>query len=113
MNQQEQKQLAWERSALSVFRGILKHTAMDALLRFLDSEENTRQKLASYGEFVNALSGDKCSLSDFLCRAVYEDENAYVVGTAKKSWLERVMKKKVENLGDLMNLASLVRASTP
>lgn len=95
MTQLEREQLACELSALSVFRGILKQEAMDALLCFL-GEENERARMAAYGAFVSALAGDGCSLSDFLCRAVYEDENPYVVGTAKGKALPGVLVRNAQ-----------------
>jgi len=96
MTQQEMKQLACELSALSVFRGILKQDAMAALLQVLDLGENTREKMEAYGAFVSTLAEDNCSLSDFLCRAVYEDENPYVIGTAKGRPLPQVMMRNAQ-----------------
>lgn len=93
MTQQEKTKLACELSALSVFRGIGKLEAMDALIRFLDCQGSTREKMAAYGGFVAALAEDGYSFSDFLCRAVYEDENPYVIAAAKKSPMPQVLER--------------------
>ena len=109
MNQSERKLLACELSALSVFRGILKQNAMSSLLDFLGAED-AQSRMAAYGAFVNALAEDNCSLSDFLCRAVYEDENPYVIGSAKGSVLPEVLsrnaKRELKLLSRLTHLDS-------
>ena len=74
MNQSERNQLACELSALSVFRGIRKQEAMTELVRFLGAQ-CLQARMEAYGAFVSALAEDDYNLSDFLCRAVYEDEN--------------------------------------
>lgn len=84
MTEQELKNLACRLSALSVFRGILKNQTMTALLEFLCSEAGTQKRMELFGEFVYSLSSDNYSLSDFLCRTVYADENKYIIGTAQK-----------------------------
>ena len=91
MTQQERKHLACELSALSVFRGILDQKPMAALLAFLSSDGSIREEMALYGEFVYSLAADNYCFSDFLCRAVYEDENTYIVGAAKHMELPPVL----------------------
>jgi len=83
MTQKEQSLLACELSALSVFRGILKLEPMDAFLAFLAEEGSLRARLQRYGAFVHSLAPYASSFSRFLSQAVYEDENAYIVGTAQ------------------------------
>lgn len=107
MTQQEQNALSCELSALSVFRGILKHGPMAALVRFLNCVGSDREKAEAYGEFVYALAEDDYSFSDFLCRVVYEDENPYVVGTAHKRQLPKVMERNAA--GELSLLSRLTR----
>ena len=85
MTEQERKLLACELSSLSVFRGILKTQPMALLLAFLSSEGSTRERVGLFGEFVYSLSEDNYSFSDFLCRAVYTDENRYIIGAAQKA----------------------------
>ena len=91
MTQQEQYHLACELSALSVFRGIRNHQPMAALLAFLSSTGSIREKMELYGQFVWSLAEDGFCLADFLCRAVYEDENPYIIGVAGKQPLPPVL----------------------
>ena len=55
---------------------------MAALLDFLCCED-AQKRMAHFGRFVYSLAGDGYDFSAFLCRTVYADENAYIVGTAK------------------------------
>lgn len=87
MTEQQLKSLACEISSLSVFRGILKTETMTALLRFLSCEESVRERMGLFGEFVYSLADSNYNFSEFLCRAVYEDENRYITGTAQKAEL--------------------------
>ena len=111
MNQSERNQLACELSALSVFRGILEREAMESLIRFL-SAECTRERMAAYGAFVSALAEDGFSLSDFLCRAVYEDENPYVVGMAKGKNLPGVLVRNAQRELKLLSRLTYLDADT-
>lgn len=87
----EKKNLACELASISVFRGILSKKPIIALLDFLTADGNTQEKMRLFGEFVYSLADDDYSFSRFLCRAVYEDENNYIIGTARGSKLPRVM----------------------
>lgn len=83
MTEQERNTLACGLSSLCVFRGILKHRTMKTLLGFLGCDGTVPERMSLYGEFVHSLAEDRYSFSAFLCRAVYEDENPYIVGTAQ------------------------------
>ncbi len=108
MTEQELKTLAAELSALSVFRGILRHKPMAALIEFLDNRGSTREKMSLYGEFVSSLAEDGYSLSDFLRRAVYEDENSYVVSRAHNEEVPAALSANAEaELELLSRLGSL------
>lgn len=96
MTEQDLKSLACEISSLSVFRGILKHKTMAALLGFLSSEGCPQKRMELFGEFVYSLAEDNYSLSDFLCRAVYEDENKYIIGAAQRTVLPDVLVKNAK-----------------
>lgn len=85
MTEQEEKRLACELSALSVFRGILKYDTMSAFIGLLSTDGGKQEKLRLFGEFVYSLSEDNYCFSDFLCRAVYSDENRYIISAAQKS----------------------------
>lgn len=85
MTEQEEKRLACELSALSVFRGILKYDTMSAFIGLLSSGGDTKEKLRLFGEFVYSLSDDNYCFSEFLCRAVFSDENRYIISAAQKT----------------------------
>lgn len=91
MTEQNRKDLACALASLSVFRGILKLTPVSALLDFLKCEGSTGEKMQLFGEFVYTLADDNYSFSDFLCRAVYADENRYIMDTAQKKPVPSVL----------------------
>ncbi len=83
MNELDSRELACELSALCVFRGILKSRPMSAFIAFLNTKERKQKRLELFGEFVYSLSEDNYCFSDFLCRAVYSDENKYIISAAQ------------------------------
>lgn len=85
MTEQEEKRLACELSALSVFRGILKYDTMNAFIGLLSTDGGKQEKLRMFGDFVYSLSEDNYCFSDFLCRAVFSDENRYIISAAQKT----------------------------
>ena len=85
MTEQEEIRLACELSALSVFRGILKYDTMSAVIGPLSTDGGKQEKLRLFGEFVYSLSEDNYCFSDFLRRAVFSDENRYIISAAQKT----------------------------
>ena len=85
MTEQKAKRLACELSALSVFRGILKYDTMNAFIGLLSTDGGKQEKLRLFGKFVYSLSEDNYCFSDFLCRAVFSDENRYIISAAQKT----------------------------
>ncbi len=110
MNQLERKELACGLSSLCVFRGLLKQKAMAELILYLGCENGPQEQMTAYGAFVNALAEDDYSLSNFLCRAVYEDENPYVIAMAKGKPVPQVLlrnaRKELQLLTRLTSLDS-------
>jgi len=88
-----------------VFRGILNKKPIIALLDFLSSEGDKQIKMRLFGEFVYSLAEDNYSFSRFLCRAIYEDENNYIIGTARGSKLPTVL---LENAAAELELFSRI-----
>ena len=84
MTKQELKQLACELSAISVFRAVLQEKEMQALLSFLKCDGPSWEQMDRFGAFVYSLAEAGYCFSDFLAKAVYEDENTYIVNLAKK-----------------------------
>ncbi len=83
MTKQERNKLACEISAVSVFRGVLQKKEMRAFLNFLKCEGRAWEQMDLFGAFVYSLAESGYCFSDFLSKAVYEDENAYIVNLAK------------------------------
>jgi len=111
MTEQEKKNLACELSALSVFRGILSAEPMIALTDFLASDGTPQEKMRLYGSFVHSLAHDGYSFSRFLSRAVYEDENSYIIGTARSENLPAVLIRNAEAELQLFTRLTLLTAS--
>lgn len=93
MKKQNLTELANGLSALSVFRKVLKYKPMTALLEILTNDDTDAKpsvssnlpyakKLAAYGEFVFSLAEYDYSLSNFLQKAVLQDENKYIIDVA-------------------------------
>ncbi len=95
MTEQEARGLACSLSAVCVFRRVILTDAMTALIALLSEGDETK-KTSLFGEFVYSLRDDGYSLSDFLCRAIYTDENAYIVGTAQKKTLSPALVQNAE-----------------
>ncbi len=109
MTKQELKKLAGELSAVSVFRGILHKKEMQALLRFLKCEGESFEQMDLFGAFVYSLAESGYCFSDFLSKAVYEDENAYIVNLAKG---KNVANAVVQNAKAELELFSRLTALT-
>ena len=110
MNDLERRQLGCALSALTVFRGVLRHAPMQALLAYLNGNGPAYQRMSDYGAFVASLAEDDTNFSVFLRRAVYTDENPYVIGTAKKKPLSASLKKNA--LAELALFSRLTRLTT-
>lgn len=108
MTEQKAKRLACELSALSVFRGILKYDTMSAFNGLLSTDGDRQEKLRLFGGFVYSLAEDNYCFSDFLCRAVFSDENRYIISAAQKTEipqsLENNAKRELEIFSKLTEL---------
>ncbi len=108
MTEQKAKRLACELSALSVFRGISKYDTMSAFIGLLSTDGDRQEKLRLFGGFVYSLAEDNYCFSDFLCRAVFSDENRYIISAAQKTEipqsLENNAKRELEIFSKLTEL---------
>ncbi len=84
MTEQELKDLSCKLSAISVFRNLLKKQPLISFKNFLDASGELSEKINLFSEFVYSLSPYNNDFSAFLKSALLEDENAYIVSTAKK-----------------------------
>lgn len=108
MKKEEQKNLAKKLLTLSVFRNLINKVPLKNLINYLKSESDTIEKASLYGEFVYSLGGYGNSFSEFLSRAVFEDENYYIVGVAKKKKIDSsIMENALEELKLLSSLTEL------
>lgn len=73
-------------SGLAVFRGVLKLKTMGRLMDMLKE-----QTPASVGEFVNSLYRHGSNLSNYIIKAVTEDENTYLLRKARRENVPAVM----------------------
>ena len=83
MKREEQKNLAKKLLTLSVFRNLIEAKPLKNLINYLKSDGDGVEKATLYGEFVYSLGSYGNSFSDFLTRAVFEDENYYIVGKCR------------------------------
>lgn len=91
MTEQQIHELSCRLGSLTVFRSILQTPTMRAFSAFLDTTKSKRERIELFGEFIYSLSEDNYSFSDFLCRAVYTDENKYIVSAAQKAEVPHVI----------------------
>lgn len=84
MTEQELKDLSCKLSAISVFRNLLKKQPLISFKNFLDASGELSEKINLFSEFVFSLSPYNNDFSAFLKSALLEDENSYIVSTAKK-----------------------------
>ncbi len=96
--------------ALSVFRNVLQTPPIQALLSYLTCKGERSEALAEYGRFVYSLAEDGNSFSEFLRRALREDENRYVVAAARN---EDLPPSLVANAEEELALFSRLTTLTP
>lgn len=93
-------------SALGVFRGLLERKEIKSLLKFLSCDADEREKIALYGDFVYSLSESGNCFSDFLKKAVCQDENIYIVALAKGEDISASVKANAEKELELFSVLS-------
>ena len=103
-------ELACELSSLAVFRNVLHLAPMQALLRYLTSNGEVREKISLFGDFVFSLAEDQNDFSAFLQRAVFEDENMYVKAAARH---ETASPSLVENARHELQVFTHLSTLTP
>ncbi len=109
MNKAQIYNLSAGLSSVSVFRNILKSDVLSAFCDFLCCEGSERERMKLYGEFVYSLKDYGNSFSDFLKKAVSEDENLYIVSKAKGREIPESVEK---NLSEELKLFSLLSELT-
>ncbi|MBE5846192.1 MAG: ATP-binding protein [Lachnospiraceae bacterium] len=107
MTGKERMNLAAELSAVSIFRDVIKKQPLAALIAYCKNEDNAVEAMRLYGEFVSSLEDFRYSFSDFLLRAVYEDENPYVTDRAQNLPVSDVLQANAD--GELALFSKLTR----
>lgn len=95
MSKTDLEKLRCELSSLCVFRGILASETMKSFVAFLGADV-INEKLGFYAEFVSSLSHYAGSFSEFLKKAVCEDENIFITLIAAKKDVPTSIKNNTE-----------------
>ncbi len=85
--------------SLAVFRNLTKDDIINKLWCLLDnwSEINVEHFISSYSEFVAELYKENINLSEYILKAVLEDDNFYIVGKAQGKVFDSYIVETVEN----------------
>ena len=110
MKKEERTELICGLSGLCVFRKLREQEPVRRLLELLSSEGGPGERMNSFGAFVWSLARDGYCFSDFLRRAVFEDENPYMTGMARGKGLPEALK---ENAAAELRLFSKLSELSP
>ena len=110
MKKEERTELICGLSGLCVFRKLREQEPVRRLLELLSSEGGPGERMDSFGAFVWSLARDGYCFSDFLRRAVFEDENPYMTGIARGKGLPEALK---ENAAAELRLFSRLSELSP
>lgn len=110
MKKEERTELICGLSGLCVFRKLREQEPVRRLLEFLCSEGGPGERMDRFGAFVWSLARDGYCFSDFLRRAVFEDENPYMTGMARGKGLPEALK---ENAAAELRLFSRLTELSP
>ena len=110
MKKEERTELICGLSGLCVFRKLREQEPVRRLLELLSSEGGPGERMDSFGAFVWSLARDGYCFSDFLRRAVFEDENPYMTGAARGKGLPEALK---ENAAAELRLFSRLSELSP
>ena len=110
MKKEERTELICGLSGLCVFRKLREQEPVRRLLELLSSEGGPGERMDSFGAFVWSLARDGYCFSDFLRRAVFEDENPYMTGMARGKGLPEALK---ENAAAELRLFSRLSELSP
>ena len=110
MKKEERTELICGLSGLCVFRKLREQEPVRRLLELLSSAGGPGERMDSFGAFVWSLARDGYCFSDFLRRAVFEDENPYMTGMARGKGLPEALK---ENAAAELRLFSRLSELSP
>ncbi len=104
------EELKYGLSSLTVFRNLLSGRVLASFNKLLCCEGGTEEKLSVYAEFVSSLYKYSASFSDYLKKAVFEDENAYVILKAKNKDIPESIAENIRYELELFTLLSEITA---
>ncbi|MCD7811770.1 MAG: DUF815 domain-containing protein [Ruminococcus sp.] len=92
------KRLSCGLNSLAVFRNLLDDDMIRLLRRELEGgSDDTSVRIYNYSEFVAALYRKSVSFSEYVLKAVLEDENFYIAGKAQGKSFPQYIEDAVEN----------------
>lgn len=92
------KRLSCGLNSLAVFRNLLDDDMIRLLRRELEGgSDDTSIRIYNYSEFVAALYRKSVSFSEYVLKAVLEDENFYIAGKAQGKSFPQYIEDTVEN----------------
>ena len=107
MEENRLKKLYLRLSMTSIFRNVLKKPVFVHFFDYARSA-STEDKIASYSAMVSDIYNEGGSLTDYVSKLVFEDENVYVKQKAKKitvsSYVERTVREELSVLSEFASL---------
>lgn len=92
------KRLSCGLNSLAVFRNLLDDDMIRLLRRELEGgSDDTSVRIYNYSEFVATLYRKRVSFSEYVLKAVLEDENFYIAGKAQGKSFPQYIENAVEN----------------
>ncbi len=105
-----QEKLLTRLYSISIFRKLQETEELSALIDYLSCKKEPAERLRLYSRFVASLSKHSFNFTDFLKKAVREDENFYIIAKAQKKALPEVAE---DNLSSDLNTLTLLSGVTP
>ncbi len=103
----QQKTLA-QLNSLVIFRGILKNNVMQKLALLLKTDlSDTANAVDAYSEFVSALYNHTDNFSDYLLKAVLDDDNIYIKACCEDSEMKNALSATLEKELDILSEISM------
>ncbi len=103
-----QQKLLIQLNSLVIFRGILKNNVMQKLIQLLKADMyDTAGAIDAYSDFINALFKHTDNFSDYLLKAVLDDENLYIKACCENSEMKNNLEKTLESELSILQQVSM------
>ena len=104
------KNITMKLASVTVFRAVCQSDVLKKLSEFLKCNGQTEEKVELYSSFVSALYKNGCDLGKYMLKQVLEDENEYVILSAKKKeiplCMKEAVKKELEFFSEISKISS-------